>query len=500
MKKKKSILFLSVLALFATMPALLAGEAAKAVEEVPSFVRFITTIFGQEPGDPSTFFLFLGRFHPIVLHLPIGMLVVAFFMQAFALWKKRDDFRFPYCFCLGCSFVFSVLAVLLGSFLAMSNDYNPDLINRHGWGGMLFTFLVGLAFILKYSFIRSGHEKIAHKKASLVVMFLALNVMSLVGHDGGSLTHGEEYLFKYAPNPVRVFFGFDPLPDPENEDSAVFLSVVQPFLKNNCTSCHGSSKMKGGLRLDTIEMIKKGGKNEKLIVHGKASDSLFYQLMLTSDEDEIMPPKGMLAKPYLELIKFWINSSKTDADLYEKTIADSGISDELRYINIKKKIKVPAHAVTTKSGAAEKAVEPIKEAIVPEVKTVVQEVKAVVPEVKAASGGVDFMKDIAPIFEALCVKCHGEKKQKGEYRLDKAEFAFIPGDSEEAPITKGHAAKSYLLTLVKMSEDEDEVMPPKGDLLTAEQITKVEAWINAGAEIPAEAALQDKSKKKKKKK
>lgn len=490
-ENKKNTLILMILILVGIAPSVFAGAAAEAPEEVPSFVKFVTAIFGQEPGAPADLFLFLGRFHPLVLHLPIGMLVVAFFMQAFAIWKKRDDFRFPYCFCLGCAFVFSVIAVIFGSFLAMTNDYNADLINRHGWGGLVFSILVGIAFFFKLSFIRSGHEKVVHKKISLVVMFLALNVMSFVGHDGGSLTHGEEYLFKYAPDPIRALGGFPPKPEkpnPSDGSSKLFVSVVKPFIDNYCVECHGSAKMKGKLRLDSIEHIMKGGKNENLIVPGKASESLFYQLMVTDDEDEVMPPEGKLADPYLKMVEHWINSAKTMDELFTKTIDESGIAEELRYVNQKVVAsKKPAHAEPT-----ENKVEEAKKAV-EEVKEVAEVTKAVAEEMLKPSGAVDFMKDVAPIFESRCIKCHGEKKQKGEYRMDKAEFAFTAGDSEEAPIVKGDPAASYLVKLIKMSEDDDDVMPPKGGVLTADQIAKVEAWIKAGADFPADAALQDKS-------
>ena len=153
----------------------------------------------------------------------------------------------------------------------------------------------------------------------------------------------------------------------------------------------------------------------------------------------------------------------------------------------KRKGKVPAHAVPTevKVEEASKAIEEVKE--------VAKATEKVAQEMLKPAAAVDFMKDIAPIFESRCVKCHGEKKQKGEYRLDKAEFAFIAGDSEEEPIVKGDAAKSYLVTLIKMTDDDDDVMPPKGGVLTADQIAKIEAWINAGAVFPADAALEDKS-------
>ena len=110
---------------------------------------------------------------------------------------------------------------------------------------------------------------------------------------------------------------------------------------------------------------------------------------------------------------------------------------------------------------------------------------------------VDFKKDIAPVLEARCVKCHGAKKQKGEYRLDNAKDIMKAGDSEEAPIVAGDPDKSYLFKLIAMDEDADDVMPPKGGTLTKEQVANFKAWIKAGAKFPADVKLEDKSPKKK---
>ena len=488
--KKKSIFILSTLFFMCLMPFLFAsggGEAA-ATDQSSSYVKFITTIFGQEEGKPADFFLFIGRFHPLVLHLPIGMVVIAFFMQVYGIWKKRDDLYFPYAFVLGFGFVTACVAVLFGSFLAMSGGYNPELIDRHGWGGLVFAILVGIAFFLKVKFLRSGMEKDGQRKASIAVLAVALGVMSFVGHDGGSLTHGEEYLFKYAPNWVRSLAGFPPKypVDPSDDSQPVYHSIIKPFLENNCVECHGSAKMKGGLRLDMADCIKLGGKNKdtKLIVHGKAEDSLLYQLMVTDDEDEVMPPEGKLEDPKVKLIKWWIDSSKTDADLFEKTIGESGIPEELRYINENSKKSKEAH-----KGASEGA----KATPTEKVEEKVAEVK----EVVAAATGVDFAKQVAPILEARCVKCHGDNKQKGEYRLDKAEFIQVAGESEEKPVVAGKPDESYLVTLIKMTDDDDDVMPPKGGVLKPEEIAIIVKWISEGAKFPADLQLEDKSPKRK---
>ena len=111
---------------------------------------------------------------------------------------------------------------------------------------------------------------------------------------------------------------------------------------------------------------------------------------------------------------------------------------------------------------------------------------------------VDFAKDIAPIFEANCVKCHGAKKQKGEYRLDNAKDIVKAGESEEKPVVAGSPEKSYMVKLISMSEDDDDVMPPKGGPLAKDQIAAIKAWIKEGAKFPAGVTLADKSKKMKK--
>lgn len=99
----------------------------------------------------------------------------------------------------------------------------------------------------------------------------------------------------------------------------------------------------------------------------------------------------------------------------------------------------------------------------------------------AKQTGVTFDKDIKPIFEKSCFKCHGPEKHKGDLRLDSLEAALKGG--ENAPnIVKGESAKSSLVHSVARL-DEDAAMPPdgKGDPLTKDQIGLIRAWIDQGA-------------------
>src|SRR4051812_14501867 len=74
----------------------------------------------------------------------------------------------------------------------------------------------------------------------------------------------------------------------------------------------------------------------------------------------------------------------------------------------------------------------------------------------------DFDKDIKPIFEQHCFKCHGPDKQKGGLRLDQKPSMLKGGESGEPAIVPGNGVKSHLLKLIA-STDPDERMPPKGE-------------------------------------
>ena len=102
---------------------------------------------------------------------------------------------------------------------------------------------------------------------------------------------------------------------------------------------------------------------------------------------------------------------------------------------------------------------------------------------RAEAAPVDFGREVRPIFEKHCSECHGEKKQKSGLRLDVKAAALKGGDNHGPNIIPGKARESSLIHLVT-SRDEDEVMPPKGERLSAAQIATLTAWINEGAVWP----------------
>jgi mono/diheme cytochrome c family protein len=104
----------------------------------------------------------------------------------------------------------------------------------------------------------------------------------------------------------------------------------------------------------------------------------------------------------------------------------------------------------------------------------------------------DFVRDVRPIFEAHCIKCHGPEKQKSGYRLDVKAIALSGGDSGTPNIVPGLGATSPLVKFIA-GEVEDMRMPPKGEALAPAEIATLKAWIDSGAAWPdsASAAVAD---------
>lgn len=106
---------------------------------------------------------------------------------------------------------------------------------------------------------------------------------------------------------------------------------------------------------------------------------------------------------------------------------------------------------------------------------------------------VDFEKSILPILEEKCMSCHRApytdprteraKKPKSGYRMDTAELIGKGGDENEANIVAGKGGESPVYKYTTLTEDDDWVMPPKGDLLTKEQQDLIKKWIDEGAKM-----------------
>jgi uncharacterized membrane protein len=119
-----------------------------------------------------------------------------------------------------------------------------------------------------------------------------------------------------------------------------------------------------------------------------------------------------------------------------------------------------------------------------------------VSQATAQDGGVDFEKQILPIFKAKCLKCHAKehedngkiKKPKGGLRLDGADVIMKGGKEHGAEnVVAGKPDDSYLLKSVLLPPSDDAAMPPEGkaDPVTAEEAALIKKWIADGAKFGA---------------
>ncbi len=114
--------------------------------------------------------------------------------------------------------------------------------------------------------------------------------------------------------------------------------------------------------------------------------------------------------------------------------------------------------------------------------------------ITGAQAAVDFQKDVAPILETMCVKCHGAEKAKGELKLDTAAGLETGGDSGVA-IVAGKPDESLLIERVALPADHDDIMPSKGRTLNAAEIGTLKSWIAEGAKFPGDVTLVPKDPK-----
>uniref|UniRef100_UPI00047DD2BE c-type cytochrome domain-containing protein n=1 Tax=Arenibacter certesii TaxID=228955 RepID=UPI00047DD2BE len=160
-----------------------------------------------------------------------------------------------------------------------------------------------------------------------------------------NLTHGSDYLVKYAPFGRSEKVVLPPIS--RLEEAAIYDYLVNPILDAKCISCHNSSKKKGGLSLQDTIAMKKGGKNGEVYIPGNiAKSEIIRRVMLDPTDEDFMPPEGKtpLTDEEKAILTFWIDNA--DANFKVK-LADLKTPEEITSIA---SIMLGLEDVTGKSG------------------------------------------------------------------------------------------------------------------------------------------------------
>lgn len=263
----------------------------------------------------------LGRMHPLMLHFPIALLLLALLMEFFRFSPKYKDQEFYQSFTKNL-FLFaaftSLLSALMGLFLSLEEGYSGDVLDRHKWSGAVLVFFASILYSLRN---RPWYrEKIARISSGLTAATLIL-----VAHFGATLTHGDDFILGPVLQARTVTVSF--------EDAQVFDHLILPILEKKCTSCHNNSKSKGDLVLTSKENFLKGGKTGVIFVGGDPEESLLFQrLHLPLDDEDHMPPsnKPQLTAEEKALIAQWIKSDLP----FETRVATLPATDSLRMLAV----------------------------------------------------------------------------------------------------------------------------------------------------------------------
>lgn len=325
-----------------------------------------TWYFYQHNDTKDGLATFLGRFHILMVHMPIGLLFVVPLMEivGWTRWGHRVRDGVP--FVLWMAVLTAAAASFLGYLMMQAEDIAGRWMTLHMWTGLAVGVFAVLALVFKLAKIGPLY---------FVTLLAAVGSTAAAGHFGGAMVHSPEYLSEHAPAEIKPFLEaglttgtaergtFDKLVDTlltvtkTKSDSApaddeilsadhdhgtddlhsaeagtstseagdvgeergevsipnqlVFDSFVQPILNGKCTECHSEEKIKGKLRLDSHAMIMAGaeGTDYPTLVAGDADGSeLIARVMMPDDDDLFMPPEGKnkLTAAEVAVLKWWI--------------------------------------------------------------------------------------------------------------------------------------------------------------------------------------------------
>jgi uncharacterized membrane protein len=249
-----------------------------------------------------------GRFHPLFVHLPIGLICFAILVEIVSIWRKdliaQNTIRLLWL----AGAVSATASAVSGYFLSDAGGYDEDILAWHKIGGITIAILSTIIFLM-YLLPFFGRNRIAAISRSILVG-ASFVLLLVTGHGGGSLTHGSDYLTALVSqeqdnkniNTTRI----------ETLDSAdVFNDAVMPIFQAKCVSCHNPEKKKGDLLLTSYEDIIKGGKTRAGVIPGNtASSEIYRRITLPKDHKEFMPSNGKkpLTETQTAILEWWIES------------------------------------------------------------------------------------------------------------------------------------------------------------------------------------------------
>jgi uncharacterized membrane protein len=248
---------------------------------------------------------FLGSLHPLIVHLPIGILLMTIGIDF--IMRNRNNSTVDKIVTFGwfLSFLSGFWAALFGWFLGDNNYYFESQISIHRWGGIAFVGLCFFVWILRY--LNFKYSTTFTHLFNLTAMVL----ITITGHYGGEMTHGQNYLINNLPFVTQEKTTHISEEKRAAVDSLfVFEDLVYPVLEEKCMACHNQKQSYGGLNMTSFEALLKGGNSGVGIQKGMPYKSLIYKrVSFPQDHPKFMPPAGVpLSYDQIATLEWWIDN------------------------------------------------------------------------------------------------------------------------------------------------------------------------------------------------
>lgn len=232
----------------------------------------------------------IGRWHPLVLHFPIVLLLIAIFLGLTGRKIPRN--------LLTIAVISALVTAISGFFLGKEVGSKGNLLFWHQWLGG------GLALLAALWYGLEGLQ-VGKQVYTKIIQIVIVGLILLTGHYGGMITHGQDFLALPKEKKQDII--------PKNP--LIYEHVVNRILEAKCVKCHNPNKKKGELLMTDLAGLLKGGEGGNTLIPGNPGESeIIRRLYLPIEDEEHMPPEGErpFADSEIRILEQWIALGASD--------------------------------------------------------------------------------------------------------------------------------------------------------------------------------------------
>tara|TARA_X000000950_G_scaffold21945_1_gene23612 strand:- start:2009 stop:3325 length:1317 start_codon:yes stop_codon:yes gene_type:complete len=261
----------------------------------------------------------------LLVHLPIGFLILAILIEIYcSIFKIRINQRIIN-FTWFVAFFSSIITTTLGLLIAETGHYIDENLFMHKVFGLSLTAVTFVSWFFRLSFFSNLFSSTFKTLSNSVIVVL----LTLTGHYGGNLTHGETYLVDYAPDNIKkLVVKKNKYVELDIDSVEIYNDLIQPIFNQKCVSCHNKDILRGNLNMDSYSNLLKGGSSGNPINKSEPRKSLLIKrITMPTSELKYMPPDGEpVSFDEIKTLIWWINN----LDKSNENLASLKVEDDIK--------------------------------------------------------------------------------------------------------------------------------------------------------------------------